>query len=267
MSRSAVSRLAAFALVLSGVFTTAYALAARNSSSSSAGAPADGHNHQHNTAPAGAAVTGSMNGYQLVRSADGSADELLFTVRTPGGDTLTEFPENHGARLHLVAIHPDLSGFQHVHPAIDADGTIRVADSFTGVYQLVFDFVAGDTDTPLVLGTAVDDETMVAVEALPAASDTVTVDGITVRRNGLAFTYELDGGGSVTGLEPYLGQAAHLVAIRQGDLAYSHLHPAADQMTGMFMFDGNLQPGTYRLFLQFGRNGAVVTVPFTAEIT
>ena len=29
-------------------------------------------------------------------------------------------------------------------------------------------------------------------------------------------------------LAPYLGQSAHLVAIRQGDLAYVHLHPAND---------------------------------------
>jgi hypothetical protein len=268
MNRSAAARLAAFALVLSGAFATTYAIAARNPSSSAAnGTAADGHRHQHNTAPAGAAVSSSMNGYRLVRSAAGSADELLFVVNTPDGGTLTEFPENHGARLHLVAIRPDLSGFQHLHPSIDADGTIRVPDTFSGVHQLVFDFQAGDSGPPLVLGTAVDDGAAVPEVALPPASDEATVDGITVRRDDLAFTHELSGGGAVTGLEPYLGQPAHLIAIRQGDLAYAHLHPSANQMGGMFMFDGSLQPGTYRLFLQFGRNGDVVTVPFTAEIT
>jgi hypothetical protein len=35
-------------------------------------------------------------------------------------------------------------------------------------------------------------------------------------------------------------------------------------MTGMMMFGTTMpQPGTYRLFLQFGHNGKVLTVPFT----
>jgi hypothetical protein len=58
--------------------------------------------------------------------------------------------------------------------------------------------------------------------------------------------------------------AAHLIAVREGDLAYVHLHPAME-MKGMFMFGSKLpQPGTYRVFLQFGLRGEVVTVPFTA---
>jgi hypothetical protein len=35
-------------------------------------------------------------------------------------------------------------------------------------------------------------------------------------------------------------------------------------MLGMYMFGDQLpQAGTYRLFLQFGHNGEVLTVPFT----
>jgi hypothetical protein len=36
------------------------------------------------------------------------------------------------------------------------------------------------------------------------------------------------------------------------------------EMDGMFMFGDTLpQPGTYRLFLQFGHNGTLLTIPFT----
>jgi hypothetical protein len=38
----------------------------------------------------------------------------------------------------------------------------------------------------------------------------------------------------------------------------------ADTMAGMFTFGTTLpQPGTYRLFLQFGYHGTVLTIPFT----
>jgi len=70
-------------------------------------------------------------------------------------------------------------------------------------------------------------------------------------------------GSPVSGLEPYLGQPAHLVALRSSDLAYVHLHPMMN-MVSAFMFGTKLpQPGTYRLFLQFGYHGEVLTVPFT----
>jgi len=88
-----------------------------------------------------------------------------------------------------------------------------------------------------------------------------------VTRVGFNFMLETSNGGDVTGLEPYLGQSSHLVTIRKGDLAYTHLHPSGG-MAGMFMFgDGIAEPGTYRMFLQFGRNGDVLTVPFTVVIS
>ena len=88
--------------------------------------------------------------------------------------------------------------------------------------------------------------------------------GLHIVRTGLNFSVTAEDGSKAQGLEPYLGMPAHLIAVRTGDLAYVHLHPGMD-MQGMFMFGTKLpQPGTYRLFLQFGLNGEVVTVPFTA---
>ncbi|MCY7298449.1 MAG: hypothetical protein LH616_04475, partial [Ilumatobacteraceae bacterium] len=102
--------------------------------------------------------------------------------------------------------------------------------------------------------------------ARPATHHTGEGAGVVVTRVGVNFMIESAEGGAVTGLEPYLGQTAHLVAVRQGDLAYTHLHPSSD-MSGMFMFgDGISEPGTYRMFLQFGRNGEVLTVPFTVVV-
>ncbi|MDK8252667.1 hypothetical protein QP834_16880, partial [Enterococcus faecalis] len=64
------------------------------------------------------------------------------------------------------------------------------------------------------------------------AQTTDEVDGYTVSLNGdltagtsseLTISVERDGQ-PVTTLEPYLGAFGHLVALREGDLAYLHVH-------------------------------------------
>jgi hypothetical protein len=85
---------------------------------------------------------------------------------------------------------------------------------------------------------------------------------LTIVRHDLSFTVTGKDGRPASALEPFLGQPAHLIAIRQGDLAYNHLHPDAGS-SSTFSFAGQLPSGTDRLFLQFGYKGEVRTVPFT----
>ena len=56
----------------------------------------------------------------------------------------------------------------------------------------------------------------------------------------------------------------HLVALRQGDLAYLHVHPDADRLKFMATFP---TAGAYRLFLQFKVDGSVHTAAFTQEVS
>ena len=80
-------------------------------------------------------------------------------------------------------------------------------------------------------------------------------------------------GRPVTDLDPYLEAYGHLVALRQSDLAYLHVHP--DGHPG----DGRTAPGptvdfavevpsagTYRLFLDFSHGGVVRTAPFVLTV-
>jgi hypothetical protein len=67
-------------------------------------------------------------------------------------------------------------------------------------------------------------------------------------------------------LQDYVGMRGHLVALHEGDLAYSHVHPLAGSARGEIDFHSELQaPGRYRLFLQFKTEGRVHTAAFTAE--
>jgi hypothetical protein len=93
---------------------------------------------------------------------------------------------------------------------------------------------------------------------VPLPSNVAIVDGLTITREGLWFTVTPS-----DSLQPWYGQSAHLVAFREGDLAYAHLHPAND-VAGDYRFSGSLPgSGTYRLFLQFLADGELVTAAFT----
>jgi hypothetical protein len=54
------------------------------------------------------------------------------------------------------------------------------------------------------------------------------------------------------------------VALRQGDLAFLHVHPDEDSLKFMATFP---TAGTYRLFLQFKTDGRVHTAAFTQEVS
>ena len=70
-------------------------------------------------------------------------------------------------------------------------------------------------------------------------------------------------------VEPYLGAFGHLVALRGGDLAYLHVHPASAATPGPVVgFDAEVpSAGTYRMFFDFQVGGVVRTAEFTVATT
>jgi hypothetical protein len=260
MHRTALTRLAAFALVIFGSFGTAYSVGRRLPGS------AESKPHTHGPLKPSPVPPGfEVDGYVLVNDSNQPSKSATgLHINGPDGQRVTDFVESHGAKLHVVLIRFDLSAFEHLHPEIGADGSFVVPRDKPGKWHIVVDAQPAGAAAPIVLATNVDDEVPIKEVALPKPKDTVTVGDLIVSRQGLNFTVASKNGSPAQGLEPYLGQPAHLIAIRKGDLAYTHLHPATSATANTFAFDGTLPAGTYRLFLQFGEHGKVVTVPFTA---
>ncbi|MFC4054749.1 hypothetical protein ACFOY4_34110 [Actinomadura syzygii] len=233
-------------------------------------------------APGGLQV--SEDGYTLVprdtNVTPGEKTDFRFTINGPDGEPVTGFKPLHGKRLHLIIASRDLSGFQHVHPTEAGGGvwTIPITLPKPGVYRFFTDVQPEGAKRQLTLGADVFVQGDLRTTPLPKPERVAKVDGYEVALTGglapgksteLTLTVNKDGK-PVTDLEPYLEAYGHLVALRQGDLAYLHVHP--DGAPG----DGKTKPGpeitffaeapstgAYRLYLDFKHGGKVRTAEFT----
>jgi hypothetical protein len=202
----------------------------------------------------------------------GKPFDLAFRVVDRRGRTVRDFDVEHTKRMHLIVVRRDMTGFQHLHPTQSADGTWSVPVTLreAGSYRVFADFSVNGKPHTLADEIAVDGS--VRSHPLPAPAESVSVDGLRVTltegaakagsESALAFAVTRDG--KPVAVEDYLGAKGHLVALRQGDLAFLHVHPDEDRLTFMATFP---TAGRYRLFLQFKVDGAVHTAAFTQEVS
>lgn len=235
------------------------------------------------TAPVPRGVTLAAGGYQLgpvsAPAAVGSAGTLSFTISDAGGKPLQDYAASHTKDLHLIMVRTDGSEFRHVHPERAADGSWSIPWTWkaAGTYRVFADFVPGGSTDQLTLTRTIDVAGPVTAAAAPAETRTAHVDGFDVTiagdlRAGASSELTLSvakNGVPVTTLQPYLGAFGHLVALRDGDLAYLHVHPeGADpqpgQLSGATVEFAAEAPssGRYLLYFDFQVDGAVHTAAF-----
>ncbi|HEV2728116.1 MAG TPA: hypothetical protein VGV34_07465, partial [Solirubrobacterales bacterium] len=168
--------------------------------------------------------------------------------------------------------------------------TIPIEFARAGVYRAFADFsVAGEQHT--LAGDLFVSGGEFEARPFPPEQPLDSTEGYEVRlRAGepvageaanLTFSVS-EAGHAVHGLDPYLGAKGHLVALREGDLAFLHVHPeeagdghghgggpahgheaGADEIAFAATFP---TAGRYRLYLQFRHEGVVRTAEFTVEV-
>ena len=300
------TRVAAFAVGLTAVFGVATGVGALTApvgavGTSSTAQPAGGSGHEaepHSPdtgapEPAGAAAAlpggllVSQDGYTLDLErrelAAASAAPLRFRILGPDQQPVTRYTTAHDKDLHLIAVRRDLTGYQHVHPQLAADGTwsVPLDLSRAGVHRVFADFIPADRADNLVLGADLSVAGDHEPRPLPAASRTAEVDGYTVALDGtlvagqeaeLTLAVSKDGR-PVTDLQPYLEAYGHLVALRDRDLAYLHVHPGGTPDDGttapgpeITFYATAPTAGAYRLFLDFRHDDQVRTAAFTVTV-
>jgi hypothetical protein len=277
---STLARLSAFAVALVAVFAGAWAVGSAADVDRNDAPAADAEDGAHGMeamAPdpvRGLAVSDDGLTLELARrsAAAGRRFELAFRIAGDDGATVRDFDVEHTKRMHVIVVRRDLTGFQHLHPTQRADGSwsVPVTLSEAGTYRVFADFSVGGE--PRTLATDLTVDGAVQARSLPAPALEADVDGLTVRlddhgsRAGAEseMDFKVTRDGTPVAVDDYLGAKGHLVALREGDLAFLHVHPDEDRLRFGATFP---TAGRYRLFLQFQVEGAVHTAEFTKEVT
>lgn len=237
--------------------------------------------------PDGLAAT--VDGYQLTlltpRPDAGPDTDIRLLISGPDGAPVTSYETAHGKQLHLIVVRRDLAGFQHVHPVLDPVSgvwTTSIDTSEPGTYRVFADAVPAGHDG-LTLGT--DLAVAGVVEpAPPAGTDrrVADLDGYRVEltgdlqpgRTGTLVANVSEDGRPVSDLDVHLEAYGHLVALRQSDLAYLHVHPNGHPGDGSSTPGPSIEfavdvptTGVYRLFLDFSHDGVVRTAPFVLVVS
>jgi hypothetical protein len=200
----------------------------------------------------------------------GELATYTFRVADDEG-TVTDFDIEQTKRMHLIVVRRDFVGFQHLHPEMSADGTWSTEMTLDkpGVYRVYSDFIVdGDKHTlgaDLFVAGAFDPAPLAAPSRTGDAGTGYTIelvgDVVAGEESELEFVVRHDGQ-VVDDLSDYLGAKGHLVALRDGDLAYLHVHPEEDRL----LFETEFPTaGTYRLYLQFDHGDTVRTGELTVH--
>ncbi|WP_432519148.1 heavy-metal-associated domain-containing protein [Kineococcus sp. SYSU DK006] len=303
---NAAGRLASYATGLAVVFGGSFAAASAvvpdsasaewRRSTAVTGHPTTGHPTTEPTTsePAGdgAALPGlsqAQDGYVLspvsAPAAVGAAGDLSFQVLNPTGAPLVDYTRSHEEDLHLIVVRSDGTGFRHVHPALDpATGTWSLPWTWdaAGTYRVFADFTPAEGSSGLTLTRTLDVAGAFTPTPPTATSTRDEAGGFTATlqgslTNGTTRTLELSisrDGQPVTTLQPYLGAFGHLVALRQGDLAYLHVHPEGESPASATDTSGPVvafaaeapTAGRYLLYLDFQVDGEVHTAEFALDV-
>jgi len=229
----------------------------------------------------------SRGGYSFVPETNGlepgQPGDFRFRITGPDGQVVQAYRPQHERELHLIVAGRDLNWFAHIHPLRDAEGVWSVPLTLPGPgpFRAFADFAVVDGDA-YTLGIDLTAPGPYQARPLPAPSPVSSIDGYRVSLTGaptrpgdaeIGLTVTLDGR-PVTDLDPYLGAYGHVVALREGDLAYLHVHPEGVPGDGAtaagpeVRFDMHLPVAAeYRLFFDFQHRGVVRTADFTVPVT
>ncbi|MEP7271273.1 MAG: hypothetical protein ABI882_07190 [Acidobacteriota bacterium] len=214
-----------------------------------------------------------------------SGKRQLLPVRT--------FDTMHERQMHLIIVRRDLSFFTHQHPEIQADGSF-ILDRFTfptpGEYQLFFDTAPKGAGGQVLLASlkveGKSDGKAAAVSPGQSALGVVaqrSVGGVIVSlkdpngllpRKTMPFAIGLESEATkepIVDLQPYLGALGHMILIHEDAQTFVHSHPdERDPENGkhgiLSFLSRPPKPGTYRLWIEFKRDGKVNVAEFIVEV-
>jgi hypothetical protein len=210
---------------------------------------------------------------------------LQIDVQNSNGEAIAQFDQFQEQIMHLIAVSDDLQVFRHLHPTYKGNGRFEVETQFpqSGNYTLFSDYQpAGQPEQVSVLKTQVAGNNVPTPQANWSRTKTFneTIVGFapnqaTIRAGeDVVLRFNLQDANRnqpITDLQPYLGEKGHLVILRQSpELTrenYIHAHAVQNTPANQIHFATRFsQPGRYKLWGQFNRNGEIITADFWVEV-
>ncbi len=210
---------------------------------------------------------------------------LMIDVQDSTGKAIAKFDRFQEKLMHLIVVSDNLQFFSHVHPTYKENGRFEIETRFLqpGTYTLFTDYKpSGKTEQVSVLKTQVPGNSPPApkidLNRTKTFADTkvnLTISQATVKAGEevtLMFNLQdASNNQSLKDLQPYLGERGHLVILRKSSplkaADYIHAHAMKDTPTGQVNFMTSFpQPGKYKLWGQFNRNGRIVIADFWVNV-
>ncbi len=208
-----------------------------------------------------------------------AGDTATLTLRILNPQTklsVKKFEIVHEKLIHLFVISENLEFFAHIHPTTQPDGTFQqqVRLPYGGMYRLLADFYPSGSLPQLAEGTLIaagqNTPAQPAPALAPSHSGNLTAalhlepeQPIAGLETKLFFTLNPS-----TGLQPYLGAWAHMLAASADLIDLLHIHPfLADGQSATMQFNVIFpRTGLYRIWTQFQRENTVNTTVFTVPV-
>ena len=205
---------------------------------------------------------------------------LRMMVHDADGAMVRRFDVAHEEQVHLVIIREGLDHFAHLHPAPDAQGNLMVTHVFPagGIYRLFADYTPTGGEHATATGQlTVGGPIPPAPALIPNGQGEIESDGLRATVSAaplevgaparVAFALRSATGDPVL-LEPYMGEAGHLMFVGVEGWRYVHVHPVgANPSGGSVEFEARFPaPGVYKGWGQFRVQGRVRVVPLVVRV-
>ena len=210
---------------------------------------------------------------------------LAINIQDSAGNPVSNFDISLEKRMHLIVVSDDLEFFAHIHPKYTDQGQFDIEPSLpkAGNYTLFSDYKpAGDAErvSLMHLSVAGTKEASAKIDKSSTKSFGKTkvsfsTDKEQIKANEpLTLKFDIQDTATntpVKDLQPYLGKTGHLIIVKQSNTLtsedYIHAHATEGTALGKVDFETQFpEPGKYKLWGQFNRNGKIITADFWVNV-
>jgi hypothetical protein len=210
---------------------------------------------------------------------------LVIDIQDSTGKPVNKFDIFQEKIMHLIVVRDDLQFFDHIHPEYRENGRFEVTANFpeSGNYTLFSDYKpAGNKENVSLMNITIPG-TVPLPKNLEKFTKTKTISDTKVNLNiseknikdgqsvTLSFDLKDNKNQPIQDLQPYLGEKGHLVIVKSSSPLtssdYIHAHAIKNTPDGKIEFHTKFpKPGTYKMWMQFNRNGQIKTADFWVNV-